>query len=166
MNKELLIMRHAKSDWPSDITTDKDRPLNKRGRTDAPKMAQHLIDNDLVPQLSLISPAVRTMQTWQLMKQIFLKRGLHPEERVVSDFYLGGFLEIQNAIHSVSNDITRVLILGHNPGWSRASSVLANSLIDLTTANVVVLQHTSPSWSEAIKDDRWWLHAHFIPKYL
>ena len=57
--KTLLIMRHAKSDYPAQIASDFDRPLNKRGTKDVPRMARALRTTTLIPDRILSSPARR-----------------------------------------------------------------------------------------------------------
>ena len=71
MGKELLIMRHAKSSWGNETLSDHDRPLNKRGLRDAPRMAQLLVEWELVPEIMLCSTAKRARMTAQLLVEIF-----------------------------------------------------------------------------------------------
>jgi phosphohistidine phosphatase len=61
--KTLLLMRHAKSSWKHPDLPDQDRPLNKRGEKDAPRMGKYLKEKELVPQVILASPAKRIKQT-------------------------------------------------------------------------------------------------------
>ncbi|NNE94870.1 MAG: histidine phosphatase family protein, partial [Acidimicrobiales bacterium] len=84
---ELLILRHAKSDW-STAQRDFDRPLAPRGQRAAPKMAQWLDDNDLPPDRILSSSAVRARQTADFVIEHF---GLTENEVTFSDeLYLAG----------------------------------------------------------------------------
>ena len=57
--KTLLLLRHAKSSWKDADLDDHDRPLNKRGKRDAPRMSQLIVQQDLVPELILSSTAKR-----------------------------------------------------------------------------------------------------------
>ncbi|MBC7912920.1 MAG: histidine phosphatase family protein, partial [Pyrinomonadaceae bacterium] len=61
--KQLLLVRHAKSDWNNSDLTDFERPLNKRGQKDAPEMAERLLHQHIIPQLIVSSPAVRALTT-------------------------------------------------------------------------------------------------------
>ncbi|MCJ7765816.1 MAG: histidine phosphatase family protein, partial [Thiovulaceae bacterium] len=61
--KTLLILRHAKSSWKEEHLSDHDRPLNKRGRHDAPKMGQLIRKKGLAPQLIICSSAKRARET-------------------------------------------------------------------------------------------------------
>jgi len=65
--KTLLILRHAKSSWKDEALPDHDRPLNKRGKEDAPRMGKLLHDEDLVPELILSSDARRARSTTELV---------------------------------------------------------------------------------------------------
>ena len=67
----LILMRHAKSSWTEVGLTDHQRPLNARGRRDAPRMAAALHDLDMAPDLVLSSDSVRTRATWALMEDRF-----------------------------------------------------------------------------------------------
>ena len=61
--KTLYLIRHAKSDWGNPLLADIDRPLNERGKRDAPRMAQRLLDRGELPGLLISSPARRAFRT-------------------------------------------------------------------------------------------------------
>ena len=65
--RRLMLLRHAKSAWPAN-TADRDRPLATRGREAAPLMGRYLAEELLLPDLVLISPAKRTVETWELVR--------------------------------------------------------------------------------------------------
>jgi phosphohistidine phosphatase len=65
--KTLFLIRHAKSSWDDTTLPDKDRPLNDRGRRDAPKMGERLAKRDVKPDLILSSPAVRALRTAEII---------------------------------------------------------------------------------------------------
>ena len=69
--KRLIIMRHAKSDWDTDAPTDHARPLNKRGRREAPRVAQRLVELNWIPQYIVSSDSARTRETYELMRSAF-----------------------------------------------------------------------------------------------
>ena len=70
MGKQLLtLVRHGKSSWQTAGQTDFDRPLNDRGRADAPVMASRLVNGGYIPDLILCSSAVRTQQTAALLAE-------------------------------------------------------------------------------------------------
>ena len=65
----LLLLRHAKSDWPDGVD-DHDRPLAERGRRAGPLMARYMTGEGLIPDLALISTARRTRETWELLRPV------------------------------------------------------------------------------------------------
>ena len=65
--KTLLLLRHAKSSWDNSELADHDRPLNGRGRRDAPRMGQLLAQHDLTPDLIVTSAARRAATTAELV---------------------------------------------------------------------------------------------------
>jgi phosphohistidine phosphatase len=65
--KTLFILRHAKSSWKEQDLPDHDRPLNKRGKKDAPRMGKLLTDEDLIPDLIMSSTAARAKKTAELV---------------------------------------------------------------------------------------------------
>ena len=65
--KTLFLIRHAKSSWDDTALADKDRPLNDRGKRDAPKMGKRLADRDVNPDLILSSPAMRALTTAEII---------------------------------------------------------------------------------------------------
>ena len=67
----VIVMRHAKSSWKTDAPTDHARPLNKRGKRDAPRIARELELRGWVPQLVLSSDSKRTRQTFKRMRKEF-----------------------------------------------------------------------------------------------
>ena len=98
--KTLLIMRHAKSSWKEQDLPDHDRPLNKRGKNDAPRMEKLLKDEDLVPDLIMSSTAVRAKKTAELVAKtckykgkIVLDRSLYGAEPAAYLKILGGLFD-------------------------------------------------------------------------
>ena len=126
-------MRHAKSDWADPSMTDHQRGLNSRGKRDAPKMAQRIIENGILPELMLVSDAQRTRETWELIKNNF------PSSKTIftNDLYLASPKVITNYIKSIDNLIDSVLVLAHNPGITETFLSLGNVQIDnVPTAGV------------------------------
>lgn len=157
----LIIMRHAKSSWDSPAPTDHGRPLNERGRRDAPAMAQALIERDWVPNLVLSSDSQRTRETWSLMSPEF---GAEIEVRWRPEFYLGGATELVNALEE-QGDTDCVLVLGHNPGWEHAASYLSGVHLGMTTANCVLLE-ADGEWRDVMQPGAWTLVEHVRPRDL
>ena len=163
--KNLLCMRHAKSDWSKDLP-DHDRPLNKRGRRDAPKMARALLELGFTPEKAIISSAQRTRETFQRMQPIFEEAGVNLETSYHSSLYHSGLGSVQSVIDQEWTDTNTILLIGHNPGWSSMVSRLCNRSIEMTTANIVVLSSAHSTWNEAIRSLDWTFVEHLFPREL
>ncbi|KXX66013.1 SixA phosphatase family protein [Marichromatium gracile] len=121
--RELLILRHAKSDWDAGAVTDFARPLAKRGRRDAPRIGAWLYREGLVPDQVLSSPAERARQTAIMVcKRLdFDKRRIHWEPGLY-EADLPALLEI---LAQCPQAAATVLLVGHNPGLEQLLQYLA-----------------------------------------
>jgi len=155
-------MRHAKSDWQTGLD-DHARPLNKRGRRDAPRMAHALAERDWIPDLVVSSNSQRTVETWERMSARFDRP---PALKFTPTLYLAGLGALQEVLLATPDSVETALALGHNPGWERAASVLAGRDIRMTTANAVLLELRGKSWAEAVSQPAKRLHAVLRPKEL
>jgi phosphohistidine phosphatase len=127
MARELLILRHAKSAWDSDAPSDFERPLAKRGASDAPRVGRWLRDQDLVPDHVVSSPAERAKQT-----VIAVCRELGVDEQDIRwdrRIYGGWARTLIEVLRESPADAQRVLIAGHNPGLE--------DLVEAVCANAV-----------------------------
>lgn len=147
MKFRLIIMRHAKSSWDAPELRDHDRPLNKRGKKDAPKIAHALVKLKWEPDLILSSSSERTRQTFALMLDVF-----PPETctQIVPEFYGGSYDNITHELEKLENERATVLVLGHNPGWEYSLSYFTNQHLSMTTANAALLEAEAEDWIEAI----------------
>lgn len=156
----LLLMRHAKSSWKTAAQTDHERPLNARGRQDAPQMGRRIQSLGWAPQLALVSDAARTEETWAYVAQ-----ELRPSPRFVlrSELYHASLPQIRDAVLDTVQSETTVLVLGHNPGWESAVGTLTGTYTSMTTANVALLSHDA-GWREALSRRDWTLEAMLRPR--
>ena len=115
--RELLIIRHAKSDWSDESLEDINRPLSDKGKKQACKMGHWLAEHDLIPQLILVSPARRAQQT---LTRLTRHWDTPPENRTVEALYNA---DLETLIHTINQEVPdsvrRVAILGHNPGLEK-----------------------------------------------
>ena len=151
MTVRLLLMRHAKSSWKVEGQKDHERPLNKRGREDAPGIARRLQQVGWVPELALVSDAARTEETWAWMTGEFTPS---PRLELLSSLYHGDLDDIRAAVRAHVGDEQTVLVLGHNPGWEAAVAELSGRWERFTTANVALLEHQA-SWGVALERTDW-----------
>ena len=161
--KTLLLMRHAKSSWKDTELSDIERPLNKRGRKDAPFMGQMLEDEELVPQLILSSPAVRARQTAELVAE---GSGFKGDILYLDPFYLGEPPAYIDGLAALSNDLERVMVIGHNPGLEGLLQILSGRIEALPTSTVAYLSLPINSWLELHDDTEGELVELLLPRGL
>ncbi len=114
MNRELLILRHAKSAWDTDAATDFDRPLAKRGQKAAPRVGRFLLEQGLIPDYLVSSPARRAKQTVTLVCE---QLDISPAQINWDDRIYGAWTaSLVDVLKECPGDAKRVLIAGHNPG--------------------------------------------------
>jgi phosphohistidine phosphatase len=143
--KTLLLLRHAKSSWDQPELHDHDRPLNKRGKKEAPRVGKYLKDNELVPDLILSSTARRANDTAQTVAE---ESGFSGQIDLYQDLYLSDiacFLDILRCVPDVAN---RVLVVGHNPDLEEFLTLLTDATEHLTTAALAQLDLPITSWQE------------------
>jgi phosphohistidine phosphatase len=129
MSRELLILRHAKSNWDSDAKSDFARPLAKRGKKDAPRVGAWLYREGLVPDLVVSSPAERARQTAvAVCKGLDYKRKEVVWDEAVYEATLADLLEV---LARLPGDAKTVLLVGHNPGLEHLLGHLVGDDLDL-----------------------------------
>jgi phosphohistidine phosphatase SixA len=153
MKRRLIVMRHAKSSWGDGDLSDHARPLNKRGRRDAPDIAERLVELEWTPELVLSSDAARTRETYSLMSGTF---GGAAHVEYVPAFYTDGFAAIRTAVGEVNAEIHTVLALGHNPSCEEAVFWLCGEAAELTTANCALLESAAADWTAAVAHRKLW----------
>jgi phosphohistidine phosphatase len=142
--KTLLLMRHAKSSWKHTDLTDWERPLNKRGRRDAPTMGRFLCDHDLVAQVILSSSALRARQTAQALADA---AGYDGNIVYLDDLYAAEPSAHLVALRSLPDDVDRAMVIGHNPGLEDLLELLTDRWQRLPTAAVAYVTLALDSWS-------------------
>lgn len=145
--KTLYLMRHAKSSWSFDDLTDKERPLNDRGRDDAPAMGQALAKRDIQLNLLVASPAVRALSTAALVAHELA----YPADKieVVESIYEASVPDLLAVVRQLPDAADSVLLVGHNPTITEFANLLSPSTIpDMPTAAIVCLKFSCARWSE------------------
>lgn len=164
MQRRLIVMRHAKSSWGEKGLDDHERPLNERGRRDAPRIGERLASLGWGPDLIWSSDALRTRETAGLLVPAFAEE---PSLTFDASFYLADLAAIRTAAEAWPDGARTALVLGHNPGWEQAASLLAGRPVGMTTANAVLLESDlkDAEWSVAIECG-WRLEGILRPKEL
>jgi phosphohistidine phosphatase len=144
--KRLLVLRHAKSSWADTSLDDWQRPLNNRGRRDAPRVGAWLRDRSLAPDLIVTSDAVRARETAAAVATA----AAYTREIVVEpSLYHATPADAIAVLKSIRNQTARtVLIVGHNPCLEDLVSRLSGEHHELVTAAIVELAVPIDRWSE------------------
>lgn len=149
---ELLLLRHAKSDWLQDCS-DYTRPLNSRGRRDAPRLGHWLKRQQLLPDCVMSSPAQRARQTVEAVCQ---NAGI-PLQNIqwLDALYLASLEQLCTMLRTTPAGCTRLLLVGHNPGLEELLLYLSATPLPrktngklLTTATLARLQLPDTGWSQ------------------
>lgn len=148
--KHLLICRHAKSSWKNPRLADFDRPLNKRGKRNAPRMGKMLVSHGIHPDLIVSSPAKRAKKTaLQLAKKLN-----YPKKRIVyrDRIYSATPDELIDCIHTFDDHSNQAIVIGHNSGFTTLANILGNLHIDnVPTCGIVALKFEVDSWKDVEK---------------
>jgi len=144
--KTLFLIRHAKSSWGDTALPDEDRPLNDRGRRDAPKMGERLAKRDVKPDLILSSPAMRAVKTAEIIAK---KLDYGRKDIVVDDrLYAVGADDLLDVIHKLSDKLDRVMLFGHNPELTELAHRLSSKITHMPTCAVAEFTFDAKSWSK------------------
>jgi len=143
--KTLFLIRHAKSSWDNSALPDKDRPLNDRGRRDAPKIGDQLAKRDVKPDLMLSSPAVRALET----AEIIAKKLDYKRKKIVIDdrLYAAAADDLLDVVHKLDDKLERVMLFGHNPELTELAHRLSSKITNMPTCAVAEFTFDAKSWS-------------------
>jgi len=118
---QLLLLRHAKSSWDDPKLADRERPLSKRGRRTAVRMRSALRELGLVPDVILVSPSRRTLETLAALEPW----DDAPVVEQVDALYLATAPQLLAALQTVNETVRSVMLIGHNPGMHELAAQLA-----------------------------------------
>lgn len=145
--KTLFLLRHAKSSWKEIDFADFDRPLSKRGESDAPLMGKILHKKDCKPDIILSSPAKRAITTAKLLAEQldYPKKDI----RAIDEIYEAGTGELMDIIAEIDDHHKRAMLVGHNPAFTILANHLAPSHLEgIPTCGVVCIEFDVKSWSD------------------
>lgn len=158
--KSLLIIRHAKSSWDTTTGKDFDRPLNDRGKRDAPEMANRLIERKITIDAFVSSTAKRAKKTAQLFAQQFQRSKeeiiLLPELYEVT---VAGLYKVATGLPDKCNSVA---IFSHNPGVTEFVNTLTGTRIDdMPTCGIFAINIHSDTWKnfETAGKEYWFFHC-------
>lgn len=150
MERTLVLIRHAKSDWGNPDQPDFERPLNARGKKDAPEMGKRLKKKKMIPDLIISSPAMRAATTAKLIaaevgydpeKILYIPKLYHCAPEVFEEIITEG---------DIADEVKTVFIFAHNPGITHFAFETAPSLriYDMPTCATVGLAFKADHWSD------------------
>ena len=144
--KTLYLARHAKSSWKYPELTDIDRPLNNRGKRDAPIMGEALSKKGVKIDLIVTSPAKRAKRTAEcIAKEIGYKKKKISVDADLYEFSSAGLI---NIIQRFDNGLESVMMFGHNPGFTTLNNSLTDQYIEnIPTSGIVCIQFDL-QWNE------------------
>lgn len=158
--KTLLIVRHAKSSWDNVSTPDIDRPLNDRGRKDAPAMARKLVKADIRIDRFVSSPARRARHTAELFAKEFGEKERHV--LIVPDLYHAAPSVFQRVIADLDDKDDTVALFSHNPGITSFVNTLTPVRLDnMPTCAVFAVKTEAKKWSEFFSGQPQFLFFHY-----
>ena len=149
--KTLLVLRHAKSSWSEPGLEDHERPLNERGRRDAPRMGDLLREYGLIPDVVLSSDAVRARLK---AEPVTLAARYAGEILLDPRLYMASPADIRSLLATVRENAETVMIVGHNPGLEQLVEHLTRVRHDLPTATLVQIDLPIGQWRDLTRSTR------------
>ena len=148
--KQLLLIRHAKSDWSTPSLSDFDRPLNERGKHDAPMMAKRLLDKKISIDAFVSSPAKRAKKT----AGEFAKKYEHDRDSIlfIEELYAAPEEIFYEVIAGLDDRFNTVAIFSHNPGITDFANGLTDARIDnIPTCGIFAIRLHADHWADFAK---------------
>ena len=144
--KHLYIVRHAKSSRKEFGMQDIDRPLNDRGLNDALLMSKLIAGLNIKPELIISSPAIRALTTANIFADAF---DINRAEIIIDkQIYSAELDDLLPVIYQQNDEIKKIMIVGHNPGFSYLANYLCKKFVDdMPTCSVVGLKIPLSNWN-------------------
>lgn len=150
--KILILVRHAKSSWKNAYLLDIDRPLNKRGKRDAPVMGSRLAERDSMPDLMISSPANRALTTAEIIADAIE----YPADEIVVDerIYGADVTDWLQVIQNLDDALDCVMCFGHNPGLTDLVNYITPYYINnVPTCGILELVFDVDTWADVGRVD-------------
>lgn len=160
--KQILLVRHAKSSWKDAELSDFDRPLNKRGKANAPALGQVIKERGMLPDIILASSARRVKDTVEALAD---SSGYLGEIRYLDSFYHAEPGDYLQALHSVDDRYERVMLAGHNPGMENLLHILTGEFLPMPTAALAFIELPITHWYDLIRPRQGKLLDSWIPRW-
>jgi phosphohistidine phosphatase len=163
--KTLYLVRHAKSSWKKAHLADIARPLNSRGKRDAPFMGTLLYEKGIKPDVLISSPAKRARKT----AFAFAKALAYPKSEIQLNptVYEASVQDLFSVINNWDNQLDSVMLFGHNFSYTYFANLYAKPPLDnVPTAGVVAIEFEVDEWKEVTNKNGKMLFFEYPKKYL
>jgi len=146
--KTIILVRHAKSSWKDLSLDDFDRPLNKRGKRNAPFMGEKLQEKQIMPDLVLSSSAKRARKT-----AIAIAKAIgYPKKKIVFDdnMYHGSVSYMFELVRNLDDENETIMLFGHNPDFNYFADMLLekNLVYNIVTTGVYCIKFNVDQWKK------------------
>jgi phosphohistidine phosphatase len=156
--RRLMLLRHAKTENDAPSGRDQDRRLDDRGRRDAAEIGGWIAAHPPFPDSVLVSTAVRSEQTWDIVRDAISGNAPQPKVELLSELYGADPSLLLQVVHSAAaEDPRRLLLVGHNPGLhelafaltGRGNAAARAALADnLPTSGLAVIDFDIDDWRD------------------
>ncbi len=162
--KDLFLVRHAKSDWSIPGQLDFDRGLNSRGKKNAPMMAGIFLKEWSGVDMLVSSPAKRALTTASIFAEAFSI----PLKAIVQkrEIYEADCMALLKVLEKLPDKANRVMMFGHNPGFSLFNGYLTGEQRDLPTCAIAGIRFGCDSWSEVSAKSGTWIYFDYPKRHV
>jgi phosphohistidine phosphatase len=163
--KKLYLVRHSKSSWKNPGLSDFERPLNKRGKRDAPFMGKLLAKRGVRPEIIFSSPAKRALKS----AKIIAEEIGYPLEEIVTQakIYDASVADLLEVVHDFDSIYREVMLFGHNPGITGLVNYLSDFDLDnIPTSGVVCIEFNDTAWHRISRHSGAVVFFEYPKKYL
>jgi len=143
--RKLLLMRHAKSSWKDSFLSDHERPLNKRGNRDAPRMGNLLMDREFIPDIILCSTANRARST---VERLLETCDISGDINYLDDLYHADYATYLDFLSGLPDEIFLAMIVGHNPEMNQFLDVVCGVYDHMPTAAIAMIEFPCAVWED------------------
>jgi phosphohistidine phosphatase len=161
--KTLLLIRHAKSSWEDFSVPDFERPLNERGKNDAPRMARKIKDRSIKIDAFVSSPAKRAKKTAELFMKVFKEK--EKNLIVIPSLYEAPIKTFFDVVYSLDDKFDTVAVFAHNPGITGFVNSLGCETVDnMPTCAIYAFSIKTKKWKDFGNSDKKFLFFDFPKK--
>ena len=147
--KTLFLLRHSKSSWKDTLLDDHDRPLNGRGRDEAPLVGEYMRQRGLTPAFVAVSTSRRTLET---LAQVLYAIRYEGQVRSSGQLYLAEAADLLEFIRATPEPHPSLLLVAHNPGLEQLVEHLTGQASPMPTSSLVQIQLPVETWCELNPD--------------